>query len=82
MVMEKELNSHLKIALASIHCFTDDGTLDIGEVNYLLGLAMADNVIDDEEKDVLATIFNKVSQSEVTPTVWARISEIRAKHSI
>lgn len=80
--MEQELNNHLKIALASINCFTDDGTLDLGEINYLLGLAMTDNVIDDDEKDVLANIFNRVSQSEVSSAVWARISEIRARYSI
>ena len=32
------INSHLKIALESIKCFTDDGTLDLGELNYLLEL--------------------------------------------
>lgn len=80
--MGQDLNSHLKIALASIQCFTDDGTLDIGEVNYLLGIAMADNVIDDEEKAVLAKIFDKVSKSEVSPKVWDRITEVRGKYSI
>ena len=51
------LNSHLTIALESIKCFTDDGELDLGELNYLLGLAMADGVIDTEEKRVLKYLF-------------------------
>lgn len=81
--MSKDLDNHLKIALASIQCFTDDGTLDVGEVNYLIGLALAnDNEVDDEEKKVLASIFDKVSESEVTPATWSRIKEIRAKYSI
>lgn len=80
--MAQDLDSHLKIALASIQCFTDDGTLDLEEVNYLLGIAMADNVIDDDEKGVLASIFDKVSPSEVKPIVWERITEVRKKYSI
>ncbi len=76
------MDSHLKIALASISCFTDDGTLDLGEVNYLLGLAMADNVIDKDEKETLANIFDKVSKNTVSEKVWERIVEIRDKHEI
>ncbi len=78
----KEIKTHLAIALASIQCFTDDGTLDIGEVNYLLGLAMADDVIDDEEKRVLRNIFGKVTKDTVTEATWERIEEIRRKHQI
>ncbi len=77
-----ELKSHLNIALASIKCFTDDGTLDLGEINYLLGLAMADNVIDDEEKRVLGNIFDKVTKDQVSDVVWDRIAEIRQKYQI
>ncbi len=72
--------SHLDIAIASIKCFTDDGALDMGELNYLIGLAMRDNVIDDEEKRVLSNIFSKVSRSEVGEKVWARIREIKQAH--
>ncbi len=31
--------------------FTDDGTLDIGELNYLMGLAMRDGIVDEDEKE-------------------------------
>ncbi len=77
-----KLNSHLKIALESIKCFTDDGTLDLGEVNYLLGLAMADDVVDDDEKRTLANIFNQVTKDTVSDVVWERIVEIRKKHQL
>lgn len=80
--MSQDLNSNLKIALASIQCFTDDGTLDVGEVNYLLGLAMADGVIDEDEKETLRSIFNRVTKNEVTEATWKRIEEIRSKHDI
>lgn len=69
------IESHHEIALASIRCFTDDGTLDAGELNFLLGLALRDNIIDDDEKRVLSDIFSKVSKADVTPQVWERIEK-------
>lgn len=58
------MGNNLKIALTSIPCFTDDIRLDIGEDNDLPGIAMADNVIADDEKKTLAnilTVFQRVT---------------------
>ena len=74
--------SHLEIAIASIQCFTDDGTLDIGELNYLMGLAMRDGVVDEDEKRVLGSIFNKVTQKDVNNVVWERMQMIKKEHGI
>lgn len=75
------MQSHTEIAIASIKCFTDDGTLDLKELNYLLGLALRDKVIDDEEKRVLGNIFSKITESDVDAQVWARIVEVKADHN-
>jgi hypothetical protein len=75
-------SSHLDIAVASIQCFTDDGTLDQGEVKYLLGIALRDGVVDDEEKRVLGNIFSKVSSSDVCSDTWTLIQNAKAKHGI
>lgn len=77
-----DLKSHLKLALESVKCFTDDGTLDMGEINYLLGLAMADGIIDDDEKRVLSNILREVDEKSVSRKVWERITEIKKKHNI
>lgn len=76
-----ELQSHLKIALASIKCFTDDGKLDVGELNYLLGIAKADGTIDSEEARVLMNIIEKGLQSEVDDGTATRMKEILAEIS-
>lgn len=75
-------SSHLEIALASIKCFTDDGTLDIGELNYLIGLAMRDNIVDEDEKRVLANIFSKVTKPDVSTLVWERMNELKKMYEI
>jgi hypothetical protein len=74
--------SHLDIALQSIKCFTDDGTLDLGELNFLLGLALRDNVVDEDEKRVLGNIFSRLRESEVAPIVWERIQQAKTKYGI
>ncbi|MCK8061091.1 MULTISPECIES: hypothetical protein [unclassified Fusibacter] len=75
-------SSHLEIAIASINCFTDDGTLDMGELNFLLGLALRDQIMDDEEKRVLGNIFNQVSRNDVSSVVWDRILAIKKEYDI
>ena len=77
-----EMKSHLEIAIASIKCFTDDGTLDAHELGFLLGLALRDDKVDEDEKRVLADIFSRVTQAQVSPVVWQRIEAAKAKYGI
>lgn len=72
----------VELAYSSIKCFTDDGTLDVNELNFLLGMALRDNNIDEDEKRVLNSIFNKVSESQVSRQTWARMQAIREEYSI
>ena len=74
--------SYLDIALASIKVFSDDGQLDLEELNFLLGLALRDQVIDDDEKRVLANVFKRAEKGSLRPAVVTRIAEARAKHGI
>ncbi|MCP4353963.1 MAG: hypothetical protein GY795_51615 [Desulfobacterales bacterium] len=77
-----EIPSHLELAYSSIRVFADDGTIDMGELNFLLGIALRDGKIDDDERRVLRNIFSKVSENTVSPKVWERICETRSKYSI
>ena len=67
--------------MASIRCFTDDGTLDTNELNYLLGIAKADGNIDDDEKRVLASIISKAI-NRVDSGTAKRIGEIKTELGI
>ncbi len=79
--MAKE-SSYIELAYSSIPVFADDGTLDMEELNFLLGLALKDGQIDDDEKRVLRNIFNQVGKDEVTPKVWERITDIKKKYDL
>jgi len=77
-----ETNSHGEIAMAATRCFADDGTIDLGELNLLLGLALRDNEIDEDERRVLGDVISRLSEATVTPIVWQRIQEIERKHNV
>ena len=78
--MPERLPSHLQLALAAVPVFTDDGKLDLAELESLLAKALADHRLDDEEKRVLANVIDRAEADGVTPDVQARIDGIRREH--
>jgi len=74
--------SHLEIALASIPVFTNDGELDVAELEKLLALALRDRIVDEDERRVLSNIFKQAELSEIDPMVKSRIDEARRLHGI
>jgi hypothetical protein len=77
-----EMDSPDGIAMVAAKCFADDGNLDLGELNVLLGLALRDNEISDEEKRVVGDIISRLSEANVTPVVWKRVKEIERKYNV
>jgi hypothetical protein len=75
-------HSHHDIALASIKCFTDDGNLSLSEFNFLLGLALRDDHVDDEERRVLDNLFARAALLDLAEEVRQRIRWAREKYSI
>ena len=76
------MKSHLTIAALSIRCFTDDGTLDLKELDQLLGIALLDKVIDDDERRVLRNIYFNISEGDVDKETWVKMKRIRRKYEI
>jgi len=74
--------SSIELAYASFAVFADDGTIDAGELNFLLGLALRDGKVDDEEKRVLRGVFNRITEPDVSAAVWRRIQAVRSQHGI
>lgn len=74
--------SYIEISFESIKVFTDNGTLDLHELGFLLGIALRDGVVDDDEKRVLGRIFKEAEKGRLEPRVQERIAEVRRKHAI
>ena len=62
--------------------FNDDETIDAGEWAMLKKLALADGVVDDKEREVLAKIFDRVDPKSLDPKVREEIESFRAEHGI
>ncbi len=75
-------DSGVELAYASLAVFADDGRLDMGELNFLLGLALRDGSISDSEQAVLRGVFNRVLEEEVSGEVWKRLQAVRRQHAI
>lgn len=75
-------HSFIEIAFESVKVFTNDGQLDLQELNFLLGLALRDKEVDEDERRVLARIFERAEKGKLAPAVKARIAEARARHAI
>ena len=71
-----------QMAESVMQIFGGDGSINMDALNYLMNLALADEVMDDKEKNVLRGIFGQVPQDAVTPEVWSKIMEIKEKYSI
>ncbi|MFA6984966.1 MAG: hypothetical protein WC213_01995 [Arenimonas sp.] len=62
--------------------FVDDEMIDAGEWAVLKKLALADGVVDENERMVLARIFDRVDPKSLDPKVRAEIESFRAEHGI
>ena len=78
----EQAHSHLDIALASIRVFSDDGQLDVAELDGLLDLALRDRLVDADERRVLGNIFAQAEKGAVPAELAVRIAEVRRRHGI
>ena len=75
-------STYIELAYSSIKIFANDGTVDMNELNFLLGLAFKDDVLDEDEKRVLGKIFDQAEKTRLSRLVESRIREVRRKYGI
>lgn len=79
---DKKHDEHVELAYASFAVFADDGHIDMGELNFILGLALRDGKVDDAECQILAGVFDRITEPDVSAEVWQRIKAVRRQHRI
>ena len=73
--------SHI-LQYSFLKVFADDEMIDAAEWAMLKKLALADGVVDAQERMVLAKIFDRVDPKSLDPKVRAEIESFRAEHGI
>ena len=76
-----ECKDYLEISARSIAAFANDGILDIHEFDELLGIALREDVVDENEKRVLSNIIDRLTDRELTPQLRNRITEVRTAYA-
>lgn len=79
---DAERQHNIELAYASFAVFADDGTVDMGELNFILGLALQDGKVTEPERRILNNIFNRIQEGDVSSQVWERIQAVRLQHNI
>lgn len=82
MAHTPETSKYLEMAYSSIRIFANDGTVDMEELNFLLGLALKDGEVDADEKRVLRTIFEQAEKTQLSLAVRARMGAARRQHGL
>ena len=62
--------------------FADDELIDAEEMAMLRKLALADGVVDAQERMVLAEVFARVEGTDLDPAVREEIARFRAEYGI
>ncbi|MBS1198445.1 MAG: hypothetical protein H6R18_2230 [Proteobacteria bacterium] len=75
--MNKDSRDYLEMSFRSIDCFTNDGKLLPDELQSIVDIALRDGIVDANEKRVLSSIISKLTPSELTPAMQAKVAEVK-----
>jgi len=74
--------SHIEITIESMKVFMNDGQLDVAELNFLLGLAMRDSGIDEDERRVLKNIIARAEKSPMDASTRAHVEKVKLEYDL
>jgi hypothetical protein len=66
----------------AIQCFSDDGRLDVNELDQIVKIALHDGVVDDDEKKILKNIIFNLTSKDLTPEMWQRVEQLVAHYGL
>jgi hypothetical protein len=65
-----------------LHVFASDRTIDSAKLAMLERLALSNARVDDEERAVLARIFARIAEGDVSTDVWNEVIRFKAQYQI
>ena len=75
-------NWHELVKYSFLKVFADDEIIDAVELTMLKKLALTDDVVDTQERMVLAKVFDRVAPNSLEPRVLDEIKRFRQQHGI
>ena len=71
-----------KTIFRTIKCFSNDGKLDVTELDQIVKIALDDGLVDDEERKVLKDIIYNLTSIDLTPEMWTRVEQLVAHYGL
>ncbi len=66
----------------SFECFSNDGILDLEELESILDIAMRDGQVDEVEKEVLKNIIYNLTSADLSPELWDRVELLVKQYNL
>ena len=63
----------------TVQCFSNDGKLDVNELDQIVEIALRDGVVDEDERKVLRDIIFNLTSNDLTSDMWTRVEQL-VKH--
>ena len=71
-----------EMIFCTIKCFSNDGRLDVDELDQIVKIALADGVVDEEERKVLKNIIYNLTSKDLTLEMWNRVEQLVASYDM
>ena len=71
-----------KMLFRSFECFSNDGILDVDELDQIVEIAMRDNTVDEDEKKVLKNIIYNLTSADLSPDLWERVEALIQQYGL
>jgi hypothetical protein len=78
----KKNYDYVHLQYKSIACISDDGSIDINELNKLIKIALRDGVVDENEKRVLRDILTLIPDSELVGPLADKVNELVEEYGL
>ena len=80
--MSKKSRAHELAGFSVLVVFANDATINEGELAMLEKLALEDDQVDAQEKEVLRNIFDRMDSDSIAAKVLEEVTRFRAEHNI
>ena len=79
---DQEKTDYIDLVSYAVEAFADDGTLDSGEIDKLLSIALRDGKVNEDETRVLKNIFSRLRPDELSSSIKSKIHGVEKKYGV
>jgi hypothetical protein len=79
--MSKDGDAH-EMHHRAVTAFSDDGKLNVDELDHILEAGLRDGKLDAGERAVIKKVITSLTASDFTPELWARVEQVVARFDL